>query len=78
MEGSGGFVVRFWLANLGSEGFEVRTYGSANPGDPIISKMCILDGFVGSEFGIFGEFGWVRSSVSEDKLGFGRVRSSVF
>ena len=32
--------------------------------------------FVGSEFGIFGGFGWVRSSVLVGKPGFGRVRSS--
>ena len=34
--------------------------------------------FVGSEFGIFGGFGWVRSSVLVNEPGFGRVRSSVF
>ena len=33
--------------------------------------------FVGSEFGIFGGFGWVRSSVLVGELGFGRVRSST-
>ena len=33
--------------------------------------------FVGSEFEIFGGFRWVYSSVLVDKLGFGRVRSSV-
>ena len=32
--------------------------------------------FVGSEFGIFGGFGWVRSSVLVGEPGFGRVRSS--
>ena len=32
--------------------------------------------FVGSEFGIFGGFGWVCSSVLVGKPGFGRVRSS--
>ena len=41
------------------------------------SKMFnILVGFVGSEFGIFGGFGWVRSSVLVGKPGFGGVRSS--
>ena len=53
----------------------------ANPGDLIIlsffSKMCILVGFVGSEFGIFGGFGWVRSSVLVGEPGFGGVRSST-
>ena len=34
--------------------------------------------FVGSEFGIFGGFGRVHSSVLVDEPGFGRVRSSVF
>ena len=34
--------------------------------------------FVGSEFGMFGGFGWVCSSVLVGKLGFGRVRSLVF
>ena len=34
--------------------------------------------FVCSEFGIFGGFGWVCSSVLVDESGFGRVRSSVF
>ena len=29
-------------------------------------------------FGIFGGFGWVRSSVLVDKPGFERVQSSVF
>ena len=52
----------------------------ANPGDLIIlsffSKMFIVVGFVGSEFGIFGGFGWVRSSVLVGEPGFGRVRSS--
>ena len=33
---------------------------------------------MGSKFGIFGGFGWVRSSVLVDEPGFGRVRSSVF
>ena len=32
---------------------------------------------MGSEFGIFGGFGWVRSSVLVGELGFGRVRSSA-
>ena len=32
---------------------------------------------MGSEFGIFGGFGWVRSSVLLDKPGFARVRSST-
>ena len=32
--------------------------------------------FVGSEFGIFGGLGWVRSSVLVGKLGFRRVGSS--
>ena len=27
LEGSNGFVVRFWFANLSSEGFEVRPLG---------------------------------------------------
>ena len=31
--------------------------------------------FVGSEFGIFGGFGWVCSSVLVGELGFGRVQS---
>ena len=31
----------------------------------------------GSEFGIFGGFGWVRSSVMVGEPGFGRVRSST-
>ena len=26
LDGSGGFVVRFWLTNLGLEGFEVRVF----------------------------------------------------
>ena len=33
--------------------------------------------FVGSEFGIFGGFEWVRSSVLVGELGFERVRSST-
>ena len=43
----------------------------------VFSKMFIVVGFVGSEFGIFVGFGWVRSSVLVGKLGFGRVRSST-
>ena len=39
--------------------------------------MFIVVGFVGSEFGIFGGFGWVRSSVLHGKPGFERVRSST-
>ena len=39
--------------------------------------MFIVVGFVGSEFGIFEGFGWVRSSVLVGELGFGRVRSST-
>ena len=31
---------------------------------------------MGSEFGILGGFGWVRSSVLVGEPGFGRVRSS--
>ena len=31
---------------------------------------------VGSKFGIFGGFGWVRSSALVDEPGFGKVRSS--
>ena len=33
---------------------------------------------IGSKFGIFGEFGKVRSSILVEKPGFGRVQSSVF
>ena len=33
---------------------------------------------MGLEFGIFGGFGRVHSSVLVDEPGFGRVRSSVF
>ena len=33
---------------------------------------------MGSEFGIFGGFGWVHSSILVDEPGFGRVRSLVF
>ena len=39
--------------------------------------MFIVVGFMGSEFGIFVGFGWVRSSDLVGKLGFGRVRSST-
>ena len=39
--------------------------------------MFIVVGFVGSEFGIFGGIGWVRSSVLLGKPGFERVRSST-
>ena len=34
--------------------------------------------FVGSKFGIFGGFGWVRHLALADDPGFGRVRSSGF
>ena len=34
--------------------------------------------FVGLKFGIFGGFGWVRSSILVDEPGFRRVRISVF
>ena len=34
--------------------------------------------FMGSEFGIFGGFGWVCISVLVDEPGFGRVQSLVF
>ena len=44
----------------------------------IFSKMFIVIGFVGLEFGIFGGFGWVHSSVLVDEPGFGRVRSLIF
>ena len=43
----------------------------------VFSKMFIVVGFVGSEFGIFVGFGWVRSSDLVGKLGFERVRSST-
>merc|ERR1712016_356031 len=43
----------------------------------VFSKMFIVVGFVGSEFGIFVGFGWVRSSVLVGELGCGRVRSST-
>ena len=33
---------------------------------------------MGSRFGFFVVFGWVRSSILVDGPGFGRVRSSVF
>ena len=33
---------------------------------------------MGSKFGIFGGFGWVRSSSLVDESGFGRIRSSGF
>ena len=39
--------------------------------------MFIVVGFVGSEFGIFVGFGWVRSSILVGKPGFGRVQSST-
>ena len=67
MEGSAGFIVRFRLANLCSEGFEaVQSW-------KFFSKMFIVVGFVGLEFEIFGGFGWVRSSVLLSKPGFKRV-----
>ena len=78
MEGSVGFVVRFWLPNLGSEGFEVQPLGfEAGSKLEVYSKMFIVIGFVGSEFKIFVGFGWVRSSVLVGELGFGRVQSST-
>ena len=40
--------------------------------------MFIVVGFVGSELGIFGGFGWVHSSVLVYESGFRRVRSLVF
>ena len=43
----------------------------------VFSKMFIVVGFVGSEFGIFVGFGWVRSSILVGELGFGRVRSTT-
>ena len=43
----------------------------------VFSKMFIVVGFVGSEFGIFEGFGWVRSSDLVGEPGFGRVRSST-
>ena len=43
----------------------------------VSSKMFIVVGFVGSEFGIFVGFGWVLSSVLVGELGFGRVQSST-
>ena len=33
---------------------------------------------MGSEFGIFGGFGWVHCLVLVHETGFGRVQSSVF
>ena len=33
---------------------------------------------MGSEFGNFGGFKWVRSSILVDEPGFGRVRSSIW
>ena len=33
---------------------------------------------IGSKFGIFGGFRWIRSSILADVPGFGRVHSSVF
>ena len=43
----------------------------------VFSKMFIVVGFVGSEFWIFGGFGWVCSLVLVGKPGFERVRSST-
>ena len=39
--------------------------------------MFIVVGFVGSEFGIFVGFGWVRSSVLVGELGFGSSKFAV-
>ena len=39
----------------------------------VFSKMFIVVGFVGSEFGIFVGFEWVRSSILVCELEFGRV-----
>ena len=39
--------------------------------------MFIVVGFVGSEFEIFGGFGWVHSLVLVGELGFRRVQSST-
>ena len=73
MEGSAGFVV-------GKPGFgRVRSLTSrVQSSSKFIdfSKMFNTVGFVGSEFGIFVGFRWVRSSVLVGKPGFGRVRSS--
>ena len=37
-----------------------------------------LTQFVGLAFGIFGEFGWVRSLVLVYEPEFGRIQSTVF
>ena len=52
-----------------------RTKMRISRGTPV---MLDWTNFVGSEFGIFGGFGWVCSSVLVDEPGFGRVRSLVF
>ena len=41
-EGSGGFVVQFWLANLGSEGFEVGPLGFEAVRSWKFSLKCLL------------------------------------
>ena len=61
MEGSGGFVVRFELTNLGSEGFEVRLF-------QIWAWVRPISGQKGSKFGHFAGFERVRKG---SKFGFG-------
>ena len=71
MEGSGGFVVRFELTNLGSEGFEVRFF-------QIWAWVRPISGQKGSKFGHFARFERVRSLVLVDEPGFERVRHVRF
>ena len=48
------------------------------PAAAILSLVLGRTQFMGSKFGIFGGFGWVRSLISAVEPGFGRVRNSVF
>ena len=80
-----GFIVRdFWRVRssvLGGEpGFgRVRSSTSrvrCNSKFKDFSKMFNIVGFVGSELGIFGGFGWVPGSLLVGKPGSERVQSS--
>ena len=66
----GGFIVRFDLTNLGSEGFKVRLLQIWVWVRPISDQKS-------SKFGHFEGFERVRSSVLVDEPGFERVRSST-
>ena len=81
MEGSDGFAVQFWLANLGSE--EPLVFEAVHSSKFSLKCLCIVAGFLGLEgSGGFVVRFWLANlgskGLEDQPLGFEAARSLLF